>query len=215
MFTKGEIQFMVGGSGLFVDAVCRGFDVLPPADNEVRSSLEAEFELNGLKNLVLELESKDPEMHKLVDLFNPRRIIRALEVIRITGKPFSSLLGKTLERRPFQVIKVGLNTSRDILYERINERVNTMLDAGLLDEVESLLEFKDLKPLRTVGYQEFFPFFEGSQSLEQSIELIKRNSRRYSKRQMTWFNRDTEIKWFSPEDKDIRTFIEKSIDELD
>lgn len=198
LFIKKDLVIMAGGSGLYIDAVCRGFDQLPEADPVIRRELGLVLDKNGVDALAGMLRELDPVHYRKADLRNPHRLIRAIEVCRITGKPYSELRkGKTAER-DFAVIKVGLNTDRAKLYERINDRVDIMIRQGLVDEVRSLIPYKHLNALQTVGYQELFEHFEGKLSLEEAVELIKQNTRRFAKRQLTWFRKDPEITWFEP-----------------
>lgn len=203
--------FLVGGSGLFIRAICAGLDQFPEIAPSLRQALNEEFQREGLEGLLLELKETDPGYYRQVDQNNPKRIIRALEVIRSSGKPFSSFWKQGQRNRPFNILKFGLEWDRKTLYERIDLRVDLMMEAGLLNEVESLLPYHHLNALQTVGYQELFPYFEGTRSLERSIELIKRNSRRYAKRQMTWFRKEPELQ-FIPHDQSFDR-IKESIED--
>jgi len=196
---------MAGGSGLFIQAVCEGFDNLPGIDKNVRENLNQQYQLKGIEFLQVLLEEKDPVYFKLVDQKNPQRLIRALEVIESTGKTFTSYRNRQPIPRKFKSIYFGLQLERTILYERINNRVEEMMKKGLLKEVKKLLVHKHLNALQTVGYQELFDHLDGITTLEESVELIKRNSRRYAKRQMTWFRRIENIHWFQPDE------VEKAI----
>lgn len=193
-FKQHDVILMVGGSGLFIDALCHGLDDIPNDEN-VRNELNAEFEQNGLEPLLKELAEKDSVFLAGTDQQNPVRIIRALEVIRISGKPFSSFRVANHKKRPFEIQKIVIDLPREILYERINLRVEIMMQNGLLDEVKSLLEWRNLQALNTVGYSELFDFLEGKSTLEEAVELIQRNTRRYAKRQLTWFRRDKTALW--------------------
>jgi len=193
-FQRYEIIILVGGSGLFIDALCHGLDDVPHDEN-IKNQLNIEFETHGLEPLLVELEAKDPLFYAKVDLKNPVRIIRALEVIRITNKPFSSFLAFQSKKRPFDFQKFVIDLPREMLYDRINKRVDIMLENGLLQEVQELLEFQNLSALNTVGYAELFDYFNNKIPLKEAIELIKRNSRRYAKRQLTWFRRDEKAIW--------------------
>jgi tRNA dimethylallyltransferase len=190
LFQTQDVVFLVGGSGLFIDALCRGFDDLPEHDDELRSKLEERLQNDGLESLLDELKVKDPEYYENVDRNNPHRIIRALEVIELSGQSFSRLRSGGSTARPFNILKFCLNPDRDLLYQRINHRVDLMLDLGLEEEVRSVQHLQHLKSLQTVGYSEFFTFFEGDIDRTEAVRLIKRNTRRYAKRQMTWFRRD-------------------------
>ena len=187
---------MVGGSGLFVDAVCNGLDEFPEVEEGMRDRLNLEFRETGLETLVNELKESDPEYFEMVDRNNPQRVIRALEVIRSTGKKFSEFRNRIKRERPFEVIKIGLTMDREMLYRRIDQRMDLMLEQGLVEEAKAFLPFKHLNALQTVGYQEIFPYLEGAYDYEEAVRLLKRNSRRYAKRQFTWFNKDESVKWF-------------------
>jgi tRNA dimethylallyltransferase len=212
LFQHHNLAVMVGGSGFYINTVCYGIDDLPSSDAIIRKDLIHEFESNGLPLLLQELKQADSVYYNEVDLANPHRIIRALEVYRITGMPYSSFLNKPKKERPFKVIKIGLDIDRKELYNRINKRVDSMIEAGLEREVKSLLSFRNTNALNTVGYSEWFNYFEGKIPLERVIELIKQNSRHYAKRQLTWFGRATEIKWFKPEQtEDILDYLKRII----
>ncbi|KYG82651.1 tRNA (adenosine(37)-N6)-dimethylallyltransferase MiaA [Roseivirga echinicomitans] len=200
IFSEMKVAIMVGGSGLFVDAVCYGLDDLPPVSTELRNQLTQELNTGGLQVLVDELLESDPEYCSQADLKNPQRVIRALEVIRSTGKPFSSFrTGKKVDR-PFHVIMVGLEMDREKLYERIDLRMDQMIGNGLFEEAEKFYEQRHLNALQTVGYREIFGYLEGTYDREEAIRLLKRNSRRYAKRQMTWFKKNDQVKWFESND---------------
>lgn len=198
LYQQLDVVIMTGGSGLFVDAVCRGFDELPKPGEEVRAAVTELYEKEGIMALQKELQMSDPEYHAIVDLQNPQRLMRALEVCRATGLKFSDLRKGAKADRPFEVIKVGLNTEREILYERINFRMDLMIEAGLFEEAERLAPHKTLNALQTVGYREIYGFLEGEYDRDEAIRLLKRNSRRYAKRQLTWFKRDQQTAWFAP-----------------
>jgi tRNA dimethylallyltransferase len=202
LFETNDRVWLVGGSGLYIDAVCRGIDNIPGADAELRKSIVERYEREGLESLRLELMRLDPDICSMLDVRNPRRVIRALEVCIGSGKPYSSLRKNFEKSRPFNVVKIGLTIDRDLLYGRIDSRVDSMIDAGLEKEAEQLYAFRELNALKTVGYREMFDYFDGKTSRDESIELIKRNTRRYAKRQFTWFARYQEIKWFHPDDFD-------------
>jgi len=199
LFSAGNLAFMSGGSGMYIDAVCEGTDDIPDVDMLSREKYIKLFDEQGIEGLRIALKILDPEHYSKVDLKNPKRIMRALEICESTGLPYSSFLKKNKRVRDFRIIKIGLTRERDELYSRINTRVDQMVDAGLEDEARSLLSFKGLNALNCVGYREFFDYFEGKTDKQKAIELIKRNSRRYAKRQMTWWSKDEEIKWFHPE----------------
>ncbi|HEX8546192.1 MAG TPA: tRNA (adenosine(37)-N6)-dimethylallyltransferase MiaA [Cytophagaceae bacterium] len=208
IFSIDDICIMVGGSGLFVQAVASGFDELPAIDLQIREDLNKQFKEEGLENLLIELKGKDPAYYDFVDISNPLRIIRALEIIRATGIPYSDLRKRNPKPRPFSIIKVGLEQERIDLYHKINLRVDQMVEAGLLTEVKSVLEYREKPALKTVGYTEIFDFLDGRYTWNETVELIKRNSRRYAKRQLTWFKKDKEFTWFSPNQiQEIKNFI--------
>ncbi|WP_163323034.1 tRNA (adenosine(37)-N6)-dimethylallyltransferase MiaA [Draconibacterium mangrovi] len=200
LFRQKDILLLVGGSMLYIDAICKGIDIMPDADPEVRAALKKQLEEEGLEGLRLQLKTLDPEYYKKVDLKNPNRIIHALEISIQTGKPYSSFRSDTPKERPFQIVKIALNCDRQLLHNRINLRVDKMMEAGLEKEARSVYHKKHLNSLNTVGYQEMFAYFNGEISHEKAIELIKRNSRRYARKQITWFRRDEAVKWFEPTD---------------
>jgi tRNA dimethylallyltransferase len=189
---------MSGGSGMYIDAVCNGIDDIPDVDPSVREKYIARYREEGITGLIETLKLLDPEHYAKVDLKNYKRIIRALEICETAGRPYSSFLKKQKRERDFGIIKIGLERSRDDLYRRINSRVDYMISIGLEEEAKRLYDFRNLNALNSVGYKEFFDLFDGKISREKAIELIKRNSRRYSKRQMTWWGKDKEIRWFQP-----------------
>jgi tRNA dimethylallyltransferase len=197
-----NLAILVGGSGLYIDAVCKGIDDFPSPDGELRSDLYVRLQSEGIDSLKNQLKKLDPEYYNQVDQNNTQRILKALEVCLQTGRTYSSFLTNTNKLRSFNIIKIGLNRSREDLYQRINNRVDHMLRDGLVAEVKGLYDFKHLNALNTVGYKEIFDYLDGKISLETAIELIKRNSRHYAKRQLTWWARDKEITWFHPEQVD-------------
>ncbi|WP_353124212.1 tRNA (adenosine(37)-N6)-dimethylallyltransferase MiaA [Parapedobacter pyrenivorans] len=200
LFSRHDIVVLVGGSGLFVNAVCQGLDDLPKPLAGVREQLNAAYRKRGLEYLQHLLKQVDPFYYSEVDIHNPQRVIRALEVYESTGVPFSHFRRKQVAKRPFKVLKIGLNMDRECLYQRINARVDAMMEAGLLEEVESLLPYRYKLPLQTVGYAELFDHLDGEYTLPQAVEKIKQHTRRYAKRQLTWFRKDAETKWFEPGD---------------
>lgn len=207
-----QTAIMVGGSGLFVDAVCNGLDEFPQVKEGLRELLNTELKERGLAVLVEELEKLDPEYFQIVDQQNPQRVIRALEVIRSTGQKFSSFRVRKGKSRPFEVIKIGLNTNREILYSRIDQRMDMMIKQGLFEEAEKFLPYQHLNALQTVGYQEIFPFLQGEYDYDEAVRLLKRNSRRYAKRQLTWFKRDETVTWFEPTQlSEIFNFIDSQL----
>ncbi|MDB2622609.1 tRNA (adenosine(37)-N6)-dimethylallyltransferase MiaA [Flavobacteriales bacterium] len=209
---KNDVVIMVGGSGLYIDAVCKGLDDFPKIPTDIRARLNQRLVHEGIESLEQELNKLDPDYHKIVDKSNPHRIIRALEVCLVSGKAFSSFRKKQEKTRAFNTIKIILNRDRETLYERINLRVNQMMKEGLLEEVKNLLPFREFNALQTVGYKELFAYFDGECNLETAIEEIKKNTRRYAKRQMTWFRRDPETLFFNPEeDKNINAYLEQQL----
>lgn len=216
LFQKNNIQIMVGGSGLYVDAVVKGFDDFPEIDASVRTQINAKFADVGIKYLQEQLQQLDPEHYSKIasenpqTLQNPQRMKRFVEVCIGTGKPYSSFIGKRKNTRNFTPIIIGLEADRTVLYERINERVDLMINDGLLQEAQELFPNKQLNALQTVGYRELFDYFEGNNSLEIAIEQIKMNTRRFAKRQMTWFKRTENVNWFDFTTK--KTVIIKSLE---
>tara|TARA_R110002111_G_scaffold199024_1_gene264571 strand:- start:863 stop:1771 length:909 start_codon:yes stop_codon:yes gene_type:complete len=201
---------MVGGSGLYVKAVTKGLDYFPEVDSSIRTNLNLEFENDGLANLQEQLKKLDPQAYKSIAIDNPQRVIRALEICLGTEKPYSSFLTNPEKQRDFKTISIGLNAERSIIYDRINQRVDIMIENGLLEEAESLFPYKHLNALNTVGYKELFAYFEGNSTLDFAISEIKKNTRRFAKRQLTWFRKDYSIKWFDFETdtKEIIKYIE-------
>jgi tRNA dimethylallyltransferase len=212
LFRKNNIVIMAGGSGMYIDAVCKGIDDIPDIDMVVREKYISMYNNEGIESLRIALRLADPEHYSNVDLKNHKRIIRALEICESTGRPYSSFLKKQKRERDFHIIKTGITRDRNDLYARINARVDEMVKSGLEKEAASLVKFRNLNALNCVGYREFFEFFDGKISREKAIELIKRNSRRYAKRQMTWWDKDQDIKWFHPDNVDeIVDFISYSL----
>ena len=198
LFQNNSAVILVGGSGLYINAVCKGFDELPEADPEVRAKINLLLEEKGIEGLQTLLKELDPNYYSKVDLQNPQRLSRALEVCLTAGLPYSTLREGKIKDRDFNIIRIGLNTSREVLYERINLRVDEMMKNGLLEEVKNLMPYKHLNALQTVGYKELFDHLEDKTDLNSAVELIKQNTRKFAKRQLTWFRRDQEIKWFEP-----------------
>jgi tRNA dimethylallyltransferase len=198
LFKERDVVVMAGGSGMYIDAVCSGIDVLPAIDPEIRNQLKEQYRSGGIESLRMKLKLLDPASYDRVDLRNPNRILKALEVSMQTGKPYSSFLTSTRKPRPFRILKIGLNLPRPELYARIDRRVDEMIQNGLVEEARKLSAFRELNALNTVGYKELFQYLDGIIDLERAIELIKRNTRRFAKRQLTWFKRDEQIRWFHP-----------------
>lgn len=203
LFDRHDYIVAVGGSGLYVRALCEGMDDLPPSDETLRATLARRLREEGLEPLAATLRQLDPAYWEVVDRSNPARVVRALEVCLQTGRPYSSLRTGLRHKRPFSTTKIGIDLPREELYARIDRRVETMVSDGLEEEARNLYPYRHLTALQTVGYREFFEYFDGRITRDEAIELIKRNSRRYAKRQLTWFRRDPEIRWFGPQD-DIR-----------
>ncbi len=212
LFAHHELVIAVGGSGLYVRALCEGMDDLPHADAALRNELTERLQREGLASLAEQLHELDPVYYETVDRNNPARVLRGLEVCLQTGRPFSEQRTGQKKDRNFRIIKVGVTLPREELYARIDSRVDAMMEAGLEAEARALYPYRGLNSLQTVGYRELFDYFDGRITREKAIELIKRNSRRYAKRQMTWFRRDSEIRWFAPdEDEAIINYVRDSI----
>lgn len=200
---------MTGGSMMYIDAVTKGIDDIPTVTPEIRSTIYKQYETEGLAPILEELKKADPIHYEEVDRSNYKRVIHAVEICRMTGKPYSSFRTNTKKERPFRIIQVGLNREREELYERINRRVDQMMADGFLEEARRVFPYRNLNSLNTVGYKELFNYLDGTWPLDFAIEKIKRNSRVYARKQMTWFKRDTEIKWFHPnEEKAILAYLD-------
>ncbi len=212
LFQENDVVMLVGGSMMYIDAVCNGIDDIPTVDEETRNRWKTIYEENGLEYIQNELKRLDPVHYEEVDRMNYKRVLHALEICSITGKPYSDFRTGRIKERPFNILKIGLNRPRPELYERINARVLKMLEDGLIDEARLFLEHRHLNTLNTVGYKELFEYFAGNWSLDFAVNMIQQNSRRYAKRQLTWFNRDNEIHWFHPEEKEqIITFAKTQL----
>ncbi len=212
LFQKHNVVMLVGGSMMYIDAVCNGMDDIPTVDDETRDFWQKKFNENGLEFIQNELLKLDPVHYNQVDLQNPKRIMHALEICSITGKPYSEFRTGQKKVRDFKILKIGLNRPRPELYERINLRVDEMMKDGLLEEAKQFYEFRKLNTLNTVGYKEFYEYMSGNWTIEFAVGMIKQDSRRYAKRQLTWFNRDKEINWFHPDDSEqIIEFVTKSL----
>lgn len=212
LFKRHNVIVLTGGSMMYVDAVCKGIDDIPTVDEETRKTLMQHYENVGLERLCAELKILDPEYYDIVDKKNPKRVIHALEICYMTGQTYTSFRTSQTKERPFNIIKVGLRREREELYARINKRVDIMMEDGLLEEAKSVYQYKDLNSLNTVGYKEMFKYLDGEWELPFAIEKIKQNSRIYSRKQVTWFKRDTDITWFHPDDTDnIMSFIEERL----
>lgn len=202
LFQHNDTVVLTGGSMMYVDAVCKGIDDIPTVDKETRELMLQRYEEEGLETLCAELKILDPEYYQIVDLKNPKRVIHALEICYMTGKTYTSFRTQKHKERPFRIIQIGLTREREELYDRINRRVDEMMQEGLLEEAKSVYPFKHLNSLNTVGYKEIFNYLDGEWSLDFAIEKIKQNSRIYSRKQMTWFKRNPNIQWFHPEQKE-------------
>lgn len=195
-FRTNPVMVMVGGSGLYVDAVVKGLDNFPDMDPDIRKKLNRELEEKGIEHLQRELQKSDPDYFSIVDKQNPHRLIRALEVYRGSGKTYSSFLNQPVQERNFNTIYIGLTADRQVIYDRINLRVDLMIKEGLIEEAENLYRHKDENALQTVGYRELFDFFDGKLTKEEAIQEIKKNTRRFAKRQLTWYRKNPDIQWF-------------------
>ena len=213
LFQKNKIVIMVGGSGLYTKSVLEGLDYFPEVSLEIRQELNLKLEKEGLDSLQQQLHKLDPDYYKIVDLENPHRVIRALEVCISSGKPYSSYLNQPKKKRNFTAISIGLSADREIIYDRINRRVDLMITEGLMDEAKALFPKRELNALNTVGYKELFSYLEGKDSLETAVSEIKKNTRRFAKRQLTWFRKDQEINWFDYKTpvEEIQQFLDSKI----
>jgi len=212
LFENHEVVVMVGGSMMYVDAVCKGIDDLPEVDPEIRQSLIERMNKEGIESLRMDLRYLDPVYYAEADLRNPKRIMHALEICLMTGKPYSSFRTRKIKKRDFDILKIGLNTERSILYERIDQRVEEMFREGLVEEAHKLYPLRHLNSLNTVGYKELFDYFEEKTSLEEAKEKIKTNSHKYARKQLTWFSGDSSINWFSPGmESEILKFLDEHL----
>ena len=208
LFKTSNYALMSGGSMMYIDAVCDGIDDIPTIDDITRETMKRRLEEEGLVKLCEELQRLDPEYYAIVDRQNPKRVVHALEICTMTGKTYTSFGKREKKQRPFKIIKIGLNRDRDELYHRINVRVDQMMQQGLLKEAESVYALREQNALNTVGYKELFNYLEGEWSLEEAIERIKGNTRRYARKQLTWYKKDPNIRWFHPDQKeDIINYI--------
>ncbi|MDX9903610.1 MAG: tRNA (adenosine(37)-N6)-dimethylallyltransferase MiaA [Bacteroidales bacterium] len=214
LFAENPVAVMTGGSMLYMDAVCRGMDDIPDTDPDVRSKYAGIYEREGIAALRMAVKMVDPEYYARADLHNPRRLLRALEITESTGRPYSSFLTATVRERDFSILKAGLTRERSELHSIIDSRVNRMMEQGLEQEAASLIGYRHLNALRTVGYREMFSYLDGTITREEAVSLIKRNTRRYARRQMTWWNRDREITWFDASQKELMfSWIENRLKE--
>ena len=201
-FQQHHFALMAGGSMMYIDAVCDGIDDIPTVDDETRETLKRRLKEEGLEALVEELKMLDPEYYEIVDRQNPRRVVHGLEICLMTGKTYTSFRKREKKQRPFRIVKIGLNRPREELYHRINQRVDLMMQQGLLDEAKSLYPMRQMNALNTVGYKEIFDYLDGRWPLEEAVERIKGNTRRYARKQLTWYKKDPQIRWFHPDEKE-------------
>ena len=208
LFKTHDYALMAGGSMMYIDAVCNGIDDIPTIDDETRATMKRRLQEEGLESLCKELQRLDPDYYEIVDRQNPKRVVHALEICTMTGKTYTSFRKREKKSRPFRMIKIGLNRERQELYDRINARVDEMMKKGFLEEAKGLIGLKNLNALNTVGYKELFDYLEGRWTLEEAIERIKGNTRRYARKQLTWYKKDEQMKWFHPDQKeDIINYI--------
>ena len=207
-FQTGDYALLAGGSMMYIDAVCNGIDDIPTIDDKTREMMKRRLAEEGLEALVEELRQLDPEYWAIVDKQNPRRVVHALEICTMTGQTYTSFRRREKKERPFSIVKIGLNRPREELYERINQRVDQMMADGLLEEAKAMYGRRELNALNTVGYKELFDYFDGRWPLEEAVERIKGNTRRYARKQLTWFKKDEAVRWFHPDDqKEILNYI--------
>lgn len=212
LFQTHSSVVMTGGSMMYIDAVCKGIDDIPTIDSNTRELMLKRYEKEGLEALCAELKLLDPEYYAQVDVKNPKRVIHALEICYMTGKTYTSFRTRSQKKRPFNILKIGLRREREELYERINRRVDLMMEEGLLEEAKRVYPYRSLNSLNTVGYKELFKFLDGEWELPFAIEKVKQNSRIYSRKQMTWFKRDADITWFHPDQEtEIMEYISRQI----
>ena len=201
LFLTSDYALLSGGSMMYIDAVCNGIDDIPTVDDETRNTLKKRLADEGLESLCEELRILDPEHYEVVDKKNPRRVVHALEICLMTGRTYTSFRTNEPKVRPFRIIKIGLNRDREIIYNRINQRVDSMMEQGFLEEARSVYPLRHLNALNTVGYKELFAYLDGKWSLDEAVERIKGNTRRYARKQLTWYKKDPLVTWFSPDDK--------------
>ena len=201
-FRSHDFALMAGGSMMYIDAVCDGIDDIPTVDDVTRETLKRRLAEEGLEKLVEQLKELDPEYYTIVDRQNPRRVVHGLEICLMTGKTYTSFRKREKKERPFRIVKIGLNRPREELYDRINQRVDQMMQQGLLDEAKALYPMRQMNALNTVGYKELFDYLDGRWPLEEAVERIKGNTRRYARKQLTWYKKDPQIRWFHPDEKE-------------
>lgn len=211
-FRHAPIQLLTGGSMMYIDAVCNGIDDIPTVDDETRETMKRRLANEGLEALVEELKQLDPEYYEIVDKQNPRRVVHGLEICLMTGKTYTSFRKRDKKQRPFRIVKIGLNRNREELYNRINQRVDQMMIDGLLDEARRLYPMRQMNALNTVGYKEMFAYIDGTWTLEEAVERIKGNTRRYARKQLTWYKKDEQIRWFHPDEiEQIYSYISQGL----
>lgn len=203
LFQTSDYALLSGGSMMYIDALCNGIDDIPTVDDETRNTLKRRLAEEGLESLCEQLRVLDPEHYEIVDKKNPRRVVHALEICLMTGRTYTSFRTNARKERPFHIIKIGLTREREIIYERINRRVDIMMEQGFLDEARNVYPLRHLNALNTVGYKELFAYLDGTWSLDEAIERIKGNTRRYARKQLTWYKKDPLVTWFSPDDKKL------------
>lgn len=215
LFKKHDQVVMTGGTGLYIRTFCEGMDLIPEVPTEIRSRIQQQYESGGIDWLKSEIQSKDPQFYEKGEIHNPQRMMRALEVMETTGESILSFRKGERKQRDFNIIKIAIDLPREILYERINKRVEQMMASGLLDEVKSLKKYEKLNALQTVGYSELFDYLDGRSTLEEAVDLIKLHTRRYAKRQLTWFRREGDWTWFQPDDiKAIQEYLDKELEKF-
>ena len=213
-FEHSDYALLTGGSMMYIDAVCNGIDDIPTVDDATREALKARLSSEGLEPLVEELRRLDPEYYEIVDKQNPRRVVHGLEICLMTGKTYTSFRKREKKERPFRIVKIGLNRDREELYNRINQRVDQMLTDGLLDEAQRLYPMRHMNALNTVGYKEMFAYIDGTWTLEEAVERIKGNTRRYARKQLTWYKKDEQIRWFHPDEiEQIYSYISQDYEQ--
>ena len=211
-FEHSDYALLTGGSMMYIDAVCNGIDDIPTVDDETRETLKRRLANEGLEALVEELKQLDPEYYEIVDKQNPRRVVHGLEICLMTGKTYTSFRKREKKQRPFRIVKIGLNRNREELYNRINQRVDQMMTDGLLDEARRLYPMRQMNALNTVGYKEMFAYIDGTWTLEEAVERIKGNTRRYARKQLTWYKKDEQIRWFHPDEiEQIYSYISQGL----
>lgn len=201
-FCEHDFALMAGGSMMYIDAVCDGIDDIPTVDDQTRETLKQRLKEEGLEALVEQLKELDPEYYAIVDRQNPRRVVHGLEICLMTGRTYTSFRKREKKERPFRIVKIGLNRPREELYDRINQRVDQMMQQGLLEEAKALYPMRQMNALNTVGYKELFDYLDGRWPLEEAVERIKGNTRRYARKQLTWYKKDPQIRWFHPDEKE-------------